>query len=97
MKVNIEHLLENAIRVQEGIRMADKELKRVQKNHFLYSTRCPNCGEIHDIWVPIEGYRRWQAGALIQEALPELPAKDRELLITGLCDKCFAKLSVEDD
>jgi len=51
--------------------------------------------EIHD--VPLDGYHAWKQGELIQIALPELSAEDRELLISGTCDVCWNMLFPEDD
>lgn len=52
-------------------------------------TKCPFCLLHSNINVPAEGYQDWLDGALIQNALPELSASARELLITGICDTCF--------
>lgn len=34
--------------------------------------------------VPSEGFARWQAGEPIQRAMPEVPAEEREFLISGI-------------
>lgn len=55
--------------------------------------RCTICGDTHTIHdVPIEGYTRWVFGELIQRALPELSANDRELLISGICPTCWDEM-----
>lgn len=36
------------------------------------------------------GLKLWKSGALIQDALPDLDADKREMLISKLCPKCFA-------
>ena len=41
--------------------------------------------------------RRRQRGELIQEALPELSADQRELLISGTCPKCWDELFPPDE
>ena len=38
------------------------------------------------------GYDAWRGGELIQRALPEVDFKDRERLISGMCDPCWQKL-----
>lgn len=44
------------------------------------------------------GYLEWQNGQLIQEALPDLTASQRELLMSGLDDAEFkAAVGGEDD
>lgn len=54
-------------------------------------TQCPWCGEEHEVEVPMEGYLAWQSGELIQVAMPQLSADEREMLISGVCPKCWAK------
>lgn len=53
---------------------------------------CIMCGDTTLIEVPEEGYKRWKSGELIQNALPELYADERELLISGICGKCYDKI-----
>lgn len=55
-------------------------------------TRCPHCEEEHTVRCTEEGYEAWQKGALIENAMPELSAADREMLITGYCGRCWDKL-----
>lgn len=45
---------------------------------------CGVCGRVITVRVDPDRYARWKAGELIQRALPELSADDRELLISGL-------------
>lgn len=54
-------------------------------------TYCPFCGEVHYVTVSIQGLRDWENGALIQDALPELTADEREALISGMCPDCMKK------
>jgi hypothetical protein len=42
--------------------------------------------------VPQEGYERWVAGEMIQNALPDLSPSERELLMTGTHGECFAAM-----
>lgn len=53
------------------------------------STKCPFCGNKNKIVVNVDAYKKWQSGALIQNAFPKLSVSNRELLITGICDPCF--------
>ena len=55
-------------------------------------TVCPMCNEKHIVEVSDEGFRKWQEGAHVQDAFPELPASEREMLITGTCDACWAQM-----
>jgi hypothetical protein len=54
--------------------------------------RCMGCGKVATLRVPLIGLRKWQGGALIQDALPTLSADLREQLISGTCTDCWAKL-----
>ena len=58
---------------------------------------CRLCNEVADLTVNIEGFVAWQGGKLIQEALPELSADQRELLISGTCDKCWNEMFGSDE
>jgi RNase P subunit RPR2 len=53
---------------------------------------CKHCGEKHRLNVEFENLSAWQNGALIQNALPELTADERELLISQTCKKCWDKM-----
>ncbi len=55
--------------------------------------QCMMCRERIVITVPSEGYRAWQEGALIQDAMPDTPVGVRELLISKVCSPCFDSLS----
>ena len=58
---------------------------------------CRLCQEVTDLTVNVEGFVNWQAGELIQKALPELSADQRELLISGTCDKCWNEMFGSDE
>lgn len=61
------------------------------------SCSCPFCGKETALLVPARGYLRWQDGELIQNALPDLSASERETLISGLCESCQADIFGGDD
>lgn len=61
------------------------------KNTIEVVTTCPFCGEDHIVTVPEDGYNRWIRGEKIQIAMPEVPAEDREMLISGICPTCWNK------
>ena len=50
---------------------------------------CPFCGKTYTVEVPEDGYRAWQAGELIQRAMPEVSPEVREALISGICERCW--------
>ena len=49
---------------------------------------CPFCGTEHSVEVNLVGFEAWQNGELIQRALPNLSATEREQLISHICPKC---------
>jgi endogenous inhibitor of DNA gyrase (YacG/DUF329 family) len=58
---------------------------------------CPFCGKTHFVDVNDSEYKIWQAGALIQKAMPQLSATEREQLISHMCPKCQADFYGEED
>ena len=58
---------------------------------------CKKCKEVNEIQVDLEKFIAWQQGELIQNALPELDADQRELLISGICPKCWDKMFPSDE
>ena len=58
---------------------------------MLVKTACPICHCDTYIQVDAEEYARWQAGELIQVAMPGLDADEREMLISGICPECWAR------
>ena len=58
---------------------------------------CVKCKNIQEVNVDFEGFRAWQSGKLIQEALPELDTDLRELLISGICPKCWDAMFPSDE
>lgn len=53
---------------------------------------CVFCRGFNLLTVPREGYDRWKKGELIQRALPELSADEREVLISGICPECQKRI-----
>lgn len=49
---------------------------------------CPFCGAPHYVVCSAEGFKAWQNGELIQNALPELTPTEREQLISRICPEC---------
>lgn len=54
-------------------------------------TTCPFCGHANEIAVNEADYWDWQDGALVQNAFPYLTADEREMLVSGICPKCWAQ------
>jgi hypothetical protein len=61
-----------------------------------FTIACRMCREVYCVEVDAVGYEQWKAGELIQNALPELSAEVRELLISKTCDSCWNQLFPED-
>lgn len=61
---------------------------------MIYSVNCIRCGELHEFKVPDKGYRRWLMGESIQKALPMLTPDQREIMLSGICGKCFDKMFI---
>lgn len=57
---------------------------------------CPYCGKASVLNVSIDGFAAMGAGALVQEAFPELSKDEREMLLTGLHPDCFDAFVPED-
>jgi len=49
------------------------------------------------VTVLVSEFENWENGELIQKAFPELSADDRELLLTGICSKCWNEIFGDDD
>ena len=51
--------------------------------------QCVSCNDVHILLVNSEDLQRWKDGALIQDAMPYLSPDEREILISGVCGRCF--------
>lgn len=49
---------------------------------------CPFCGAEHSVEVNLAEFEAWQNGEVIQRAMPNLSATEREQLVSQLCPKC---------
>jgi hypothetical protein len=58
---------------------------------------CTCCNQTKTLQVSKRGYDRWVKGELIQNAIPEVPFNDREILISQTCSDCFDRLFAEDE
>jgi hypothetical protein len=58
---------------------------------------CDGCHDQHAIAFNKEDYEAWQAGELIQNAMPYVIMDDRELMISHLCPSCFNDLFGEEE
>jgi len=53
---------------------------------------CYHCKMYGEVVVDREGYDKWIAGYLIQDALPELSIALREQMISGTHEKCWDEM-----
>lgn len=58
---------------------------------------CYACATRTNVEVPRLGYAAWQAGELIQRAMPRLSVEDRETLISSLCCYCQDQMFAEEE
>jgi hypothetical protein len=58
---------------------------------------CPFCAKSSEVSVPLSGYKAWQSGEFIQNAMPDVSADDRELLISGTCSECWDSMFLSDE
>ncbi len=66
--------------------------------NYVYTVRCQMCGEEHDVIAGRQDIETWLSGEkYIQDALYYLSASDRELLISGTCDRCWKILYPNDE
>ncbi len=52
---------------------------------------CPFCGAEYTLKVRADEYNKYLSGELVQKAFKSLDADLREMIITGICPKCFPK------
>jgi hypothetical protein len=57
---------------------------------------CRQCKVEYHILASQEGVQKWKAGKLIQNALPDLSANERELFISQTCGNCWDKIYPQD-
>ena len=69
-----------------------------QAGYTQCARRCISCNQAYYLNVRTLGLNLWQnKAAFIQDALPELDAGDRELLMSSMCEPCFDKMFGEGD
>lgn len=58
--------------------------------------KCKICEDEFDLDVTSSQLFQWKQGALIQRVFPYLNADERELIMTGMCGKCYDELFYDD-
>ena len=59
--------------------------------------KCPFCARITVVEVSETALVAYLNGELAQNAFPDLPASEREVIISGLCPACQAKMFGNDE
>lgn len=71
------------------------------KHVYIFSGPCLKTGKSYSVTVPAEGLFNYNQGHRIQEAFPDMPAGDREFLMSGYSpegfDMIFPPEEDEDD
>jgi len=55
----------------------------------MVTTKCPFCGKIRSDEFPEFGYNSYITGENIQNAMPDVSVDLREIIISGICPKCW--------
>lgn len=59
---------------------------------------CPKCKTEHGIEMTHQQHREWQTGKKhIQNIFPNLSPDDREMLISGICSKCWDEIFGDEE
>ena len=77
--------------------MRDAKVTMSEATEMTVHPTCPFCGDTTSVVVDAAGFVAWQSGELVQNALPNLSADDREVLISGICPPCWDKQFPADD
>ena len=76
--------------------MMTEKVTRDGKAYAKITGLCPVCKKEWTLEIPLdefnEGMRLREEGRLIQFAFPKLSDAERELLISGVCNKCWKDL-----
>lgn len=58
---------------------------------MVITIKCVFCGKPRTIYCKDSEYEEYKCGELIQIAMPNMSADDREMLISQICPKCWDK------
>lgn len=58
---------------------------------------CIYCGDEQSVRVDAEAAIKFRDGGHAQDCFPDLPADQREFLISGSCGKCWDKMFAEEE
>lgn len=102
-------LLQQVLDAQEEAREANEVAEAMRKQAVQYATfwrdslatkaqttivrDCTWCDKTQSITVESEEWDVYQLGALVREAFPDLNPSEREVLVSGICDSCWERMS----
>lgn len=66
-------------------------------NVYTFRVPCTSCHKDNSLAVHGSGLFKYNRGATVQAAFPELSAAQRELLLSGLCGVCWDALFATPD
>jgi hypothetical protein len=58
---------------------------------------CVVCGTARPVHCTEEQYQAWENGALIQQAMPDVPPAEREMLLSGICAECWKTTFTDEE
>lgn len=67
-------------------------MKKINYKDVCVVTQCPFCGRGNEVEVNEEDYWDYEDGMKATEAFPYLSANEREMLISGICPKCWSNM-----
>lgn len=102
-------LLQRVLDAQEEAREANEVAEAMRKQAVQYATflldslatssqttvvrDCPWCDKTQSVTVESEAWNAYQLGVLVQEAFPYLNRSQRRILVSGICDSCWERMS----
>jgi ribosomal protein S27AE len=69
----------------------------VGMDKVIVKARCPRCKDDNVFMASFKGIEAWENGELIQRALPNLTAEQREFLMTGYDQKCWDEMFADEE
>lgn len=66
-------------------------------NNIEIEAQCIKCRAVTPITVTVQELKAYWNGSVIQEAFSNLDCDQRELLISGICGKCFDDVFSKDE
>ena len=67
-------------------------IETINSEKVRLTINCVMCSNNKYVVANTADVRSWEEGMVIQNAMPELSASDRELLISGTCNDCWNNL-----